>query len=68
MMCTRCYATPCECNKTEVWSGLGNYYGGVYVVKDGDKYFMCVQDHSEDRRKQVSEEFYLAFKKEFGGR
>lgn len=65
MMCTECYDNPCTCNSTEIWAGLSGYYGGVFAVKDGDKYFMCLDDHSDTKTKEVSKEFYLAFKKEF---
>lgn len=68
MYCQRCYETPCECNPTEIYSGLRNYYGGVFVYEKDGKYFMGLEDHSHDQRKEISKEFYDAFVKEFKDR
>ncbi|MEM5009288.1 hypothetical protein WKH57_01075 [Niallia taxi] len=51
---------------TEVHSPLKNYYGSVHAVKDSYGYWMCLEDHDDINYIQISEEFYSAFKKEFG--
>jgi hypothetical protein len=44
---------------------LSNYYGTVYATKVDDKYYLCLDDHSHTQTIEISEEFFLAFEKEF---
>lgn len=48
-----------------IYSDLSNYYGTVYATKVDDKYYLCLDDHSNTKTVEISEAFYYAFKKEF---
>jgi hypothetical protein len=45
--------------------GLSNYYGSVYASKEGDKYFLNLDDVYNTKSVEISEELFLLIKKEF---
>jgi hypothetical protein len=50
-----------------MYLGLSNYYGSVEAYEKDGKYFMSLENWDGDDIIEVSEEFYKAIEKEFGG-
>ena len=49
----------------KIKSGLGNYYGEVIFFKNGDKYYIILDDWNRLKKKEISKRFYEEAKKEF---
>lgn len=46
-------------NSKETYLGLSNYYGTLSLIKQEDKYYMALDDHSSGSRLEIDEETYL---------
>lgn len=46
---------------------ISNYYGTLSLIKNKDKYFLILENYDSPSKVKVSEEFALAFIKEFKG-
>lgn len=45
---------------------LSNFYGNVSAIKDGEKFFMTLDDHSHTSRVEISERLFSTIESEFG--
>jgi hypothetical protein len=50
----------------KIKSPVCNYYGRVICVREGDEYFMCLDDYDSTVKAPITKAFYRAFKKQFG--
>lgn len=48
-----------------IYTGLTNYYGGVFAYERNGEYFMGLDDVTVMQSIPISKEFYDAFVKEF---
>ena len=50
----------------KIYMGLSNFYGEVEAYEEDGKYYIELDNYSRPSRKEISEEFYNAIKKEYG--
>ena len=48
--------------REEIYTGLSNYYGTVIFVKENGKYYIELDNWDQTRRKEITEELYVAAK------